>query len=464
MRIGVAATAPIGADVLERLAESHEIAFLLTRPDAPQGRGRRVAPPPAKLVADQLGIPVHQPEKPELPAEVDRMVVCAYGLYIPPRLLERTLWMNVHPVPAAALARRRAGRARDPRRRRADRRDDPRDGRGARRRTGGGAARRSTSATSTRGRSSRARPRSRPVCSTRCIESPDVRAPGRGRRDVRREDRPRRPRARPRRPRGRVAPRPRALAAHRRVGDAARPARDGLEGAARGRRVRPRGRPAGGTQPDELRRVPPRRPMIAPARRAAFDVVRRVFEEDAYADRALASAVEGLDERDRALAQRLAYGTVQRTRTIDFGIEQARQAARAQARSARPRGAAGRRLPARVDRPGRARRRRRRGRARARREARARRPVHERGHAPARAVVQRPRRVAARRAGQALVSRLDLRRLAARLRPRRRAVADARAERAARSSRCAPTSPSASRPTSPARTSSNASTPRACGR
>ena len=63
--------------------------------------------------------------------------------------------------------------------------------------------------------------------------------------------------------------------------------------------------------------------MIAPARRAAFEVVRRVFEEDAYADRALASAVEGLDERDRALAQRLAYGTVQRTRTIDFGIEQA---------------------------------------------------------------------------------------------------------------------------------------------
>jgi methionyl-tRNA formyltransferase len=97
MRIGVAATAPIGADVLERLAESHEIAFLLTRPDARQGRGRRVAPPPAKLVADQLGIPVHQPEKPELPAEIDRMVVCAYGLYIPPRLLEQTLWMNVHP-------------------------------------------------------------------------------------------------------------------------------------------------------------------------------------------------------------------------------------------------------------------------------------------------------------------------------------------------------------------------------
>ncbi|HVU78942.1 MAG TPA: transcription antitermination factor NusB [Gaiellaceae bacterium] len=61
--------------------------------------------------------------------------------------------------------------------------------------------------------------------------------------------------------------------------------------------------------------------MIAPARRAAYEVVRRVFEEEAYADRALASAVEGLDDRDRALAQRLAYGTVQRARTLDFGID-----------------------------------------------------------------------------------------------------------------------------------------------
>ena len=62
--------------------------------------------------------------------------------------------------------------------------------------------------------------------------------------------------------------------------------------------------------------------MIAPARKAAFEVVRRVFEEEAYADRALASAVEGLDDRDRSLAQRLAYGTVQRKRTLDLGIEQ----------------------------------------------------------------------------------------------------------------------------------------------
>jgi methionyl-tRNA formyltransferase len=97
MRIGVAATAPLGADVLERLAEQHEVAWLLTRPDAPQGRGRRLGPPPAKLVAEQLGIPVHQPARPELPGEADRVVVCAYGLYIPSRLLERSLWLNVHP-------------------------------------------------------------------------------------------------------------------------------------------------------------------------------------------------------------------------------------------------------------------------------------------------------------------------------------------------------------------------------
>jgi 16S rRNA (cytosine967-C5)-methyltransferase len=60
---------------------------------------------------------------------------------------------------------------------------------------------------------------------------------------------------------------------------------------------------------------------VSPARRAAFSVVRRVFEDDAYADRALRSAAAGLDERDRALAQRLAFGTVQRVRTLDHAIE-----------------------------------------------------------------------------------------------------------------------------------------------
>ena len=61
--------------------------------------------------------------------------------------------------------------------------------------------------------------------------------------------------------------------------------------------------------------------MTAPARRVAWRVVRRVFEDDAYADRAFASEARNLDDRDRALAQRIAYGTVQRVRTIDHGIE-----------------------------------------------------------------------------------------------------------------------------------------------
>ena len=60
---------------------------------------------------------------------------------------------------------------------------------------------------------------------------------------------------------------------------------------------------------------------MSPARRAAYEVVRRVFEEDAYADRAFATAASGLDARDRALAQQIAYGTVQRVRALDHGIE-----------------------------------------------------------------------------------------------------------------------------------------------
>ncbi len=98
-RIGVAATAPFGADVLERLAERHEIAFVLTRPDAAQGRGRKTGAPPAKATAERLGLPVLQPERldvsVELPAET--VVAVAYGLLVPPALLDRHTWLNVHP-------------------------------------------------------------------------------------------------------------------------------------------------------------------------------------------------------------------------------------------------------------------------------------------------------------------------------------------------------------------------------
>jgi 16S rRNA (cytosine967-C5)-methyltransferase len=61
---------------------------------------------------------------------------------------------------------------------------------------------------------------------------------------------------------------------------------------------------------------------VSPARSAAFDVVLRVCEQDAYADRAFRTAAAGLDRRDRALAQRLAYGTIQRLRTLDHAVEE----------------------------------------------------------------------------------------------------------------------------------------------
>jgi 16S rRNA (cytosine967-C5)-methyltransferase len=63
------------------------------------------------------------------------------------------------------------------------------------------------------------------------------------------------------------------------------------------------------------------RPVVADARAAAFEVLRRVFEDEAYADRALRSASANLDDRERQLARQLAYGAVQRVRTIDWAIE-----------------------------------------------------------------------------------------------------------------------------------------------
>jgi methionyl-tRNA formyltransferase len=98
-RLAVAATALFGADVLERLAARHEIAYLLTRPDRPRGRGRVLAAPPAKEAAERLGIAVRQPEQlgEEFDPEVDTLVVVAYGQLVPRGALEQARWLNVHP-------------------------------------------------------------------------------------------------------------------------------------------------------------------------------------------------------------------------------------------------------------------------------------------------------------------------------------------------------------------------------
>jgi 16S rRNA (cytosine967-C5)-methyltransferase len=60
---------------------------------------------------------------------------------------------------------------------------------------------------------------------------------------------------------------------------------------------------------------------VSPARRVAYEVLLRVFEQDAYADRVFRTAAQDLDERERAFAQRLAYGAVQRRRTLDHAID-----------------------------------------------------------------------------------------------------------------------------------------------
>jgi methionyl-tRNA formyltransferase len=100
VRLAVAATAPLGADILERLAGKREIEYLITRPDRPRGRGRQLGAPPAKETALRIGIPVRQPERldEDFSLEgVDTLVVAAYGALIPDSLLGRASWLNVHP-------------------------------------------------------------------------------------------------------------------------------------------------------------------------------------------------------------------------------------------------------------------------------------------------------------------------------------------------------------------------------
>jgi 16S rRNA (cytosine967-C5)-methyltransferase len=60
----------------------------------------------------------------------------------------------------------------------------------------------------------------------------------------------------------------------------------------------------------------------SPTRRVAQRVLIRVFEEGAYADRAFSAEAAGLDSRDRAFAQRIAYGAIQRVRTLDHALNE----------------------------------------------------------------------------------------------------------------------------------------------
>ena len=64
---------------------------------------------------------------------------------------------------------------------------------------------------------------------------------------------------------------------------------------------------------------------LTPGRGAAFRVVRRVTADGAWADRAFRAEAErgGLDPRERAFAQQLVYGSVQRMRTLDHALSAA---------------------------------------------------------------------------------------------------------------------------------------------
>ena len=107
MRTVYLGTSDFAATVLERLADTpHRPVLVVTRPDAPKGRGRKLAPPPVRVKADELGIGVVQPENVNDDEAVERiaaagpeaLLLCAYGALIKEPLLSRFGPIrNVHP-------------------------------------------------------------------------------------------------------------------------------------------------------------------------------------------------------------------------------------------------------------------------------------------------------------------------------------------------------------------------------
>jgi methionyl-tRNA formyltransferase len=99
-------TSPFAVSVLERLAASdHRPQLVVTRPDRPRGRGRKVAPPPVAEAARALGIDLIQPDSVNsdeardaiAAARPDAVAICAFGALIrEPLLSDHPMW-NVHP-------------------------------------------------------------------------------------------------------------------------------------------------------------------------------------------------------------------------------------------------------------------------------------------------------------------------------------------------------------------------------
>jgi methionyl-tRNA formyltransferase len=99
-------TSEFAAAVLRRLADSpHRPVLVVTRPDRPRGRGRKLAAPPVAEAARELGIELAQPEVVNdqtglatvAAARPESVCVCAFGALIKEPLLSAYPMLNVHP-------------------------------------------------------------------------------------------------------------------------------------------------------------------------------------------------------------------------------------------------------------------------------------------------------------------------------------------------------------------------------
>jgi len=107
MRIVFAGTPAVTLPSLEAIAASrHELIAVVTRPDAPAGRGRQLLRSPAGAWADERGLEVLTPQRPREPEFQERLralapdvvPVVAYGALVPPAALEipKHGWVNLH--------------------------------------------------------------------------------------------------------------------------------------------------------------------------------------------------------------------------------------------------------------------------------------------------------------------------------------------------------------------------------
>ncbi|MCL1995385.1 MAG: methionyl-tRNA formyltransferase [Defluviitaleaceae bacterium] len=106
MKICFMGTPDFAVPTLEILAAAHQVVGVITQPDKPKGRGKKLAPPPIKETAQSLGIPILQPQKIKAQEvfewvaalQPDIIIVIAYGQILPKSLLELPKYgaVNIH--------------------------------------------------------------------------------------------------------------------------------------------------------------------------------------------------------------------------------------------------------------------------------------------------------------------------------------------------------------------------------